>query len=879
MKSKITKYLMLGLMMLFSLTTIYAQGLTRSIHQSDVSIKSETNRNTNLENYSIQTRGTVYFEEGFESNSFSTNGWVTTDSDGDGNNWFVSNSLTPHSGTHLVGSASWSNTALTPDNWLATKGIDLSGASGTIILEYWARAQDQTWPSEFYGVYASTSGNLSTDFTGDKGKELFSEKMKVGTDVDNNLYVKRTINISEYIGDTVFLAFRHYNCSDWYVLDIDDISVYESTVVDVGITEVVSPSNVESCSLNEEETVTVTLFNFGGVALSDFPVSYTFNGNTVVDTFREELLPATSMDFTFEEKIKFTELGYFKINFEVNAEGDGQAANNKIVYNVSNTDAKISVVVSTDSGGGQSWEIVNSSGTVIANHGAYQWNLTDTTKVCVINNDCYTFKWYGGEENTVKIFYNDELINEKVAKGDYVVYSLGANCKPVDIVYLSQSLADYGIVGSTDIGGTFLNIGSENITSFDVMYTIDGIQSEVVTIDNVNIPTGEYYDFVHSTPYDFANVGKYAISVTVSNFNGTFTPAVDKFDHTYYVLSSKPTTRILGEEATGTWCGWCVRGHVFMDYMDNKYPDSWVGVAVHNGDPMVVSAYDTGIGNFISGYPSGLVNRYEFSSGYDIDPLKFEDAYTQLNNQLVPANVDIAKAVYNDTTKVLSFTIETTFAGEIDKDFNVLGVITEDKVKGTDNGYDQANYYSGGTTVMGGYENLANPVPAADMVYQNVARAMIGSWTGVTNVIENPTEDNGKYSYTFSYTVPVGENINNMNLIGVLLDKKTGNVINVIKKSFTKVVGTNNIMPDLVEFKIYPNPSSDVLNLDINLIEKEMISVYITDMSGRVVKSIYNNFETNSLYQSINIGSFNSGVYLLNVQSKNGTSVQKFIKQ
>ncbi|MGE5355084.1 MAG: choice-of-anchor J domain-containing protein [Deltaproteobacteria bacterium] len=881
MKRIFTKFLYTSFLCFVVVSSFHAQELSRT-NSHDYFKKFEVRHTSDSgQSSDISPRGTVYFEEGFESNSFTTNGWVITDADGDGQKWFISNTLTSHSGTYTAGSASWNNNkALTPNNWMASKAIDLTSASGTILLEYWVRAQDQVWPSEFYGVFASKTGNKPADFTGADGKELFKEKVEKGTDTGNKLYVKRTLDLSSYIGGKVYIAFRHYNCTDQFVLDIDDISVFESTTVDVGIVGVVAPNNKSNCALQNQENVTVTLFNYGGVKQTGFLVYYKHNGVTVVDTFKEDLLPASSKNFTFKQKAAFTELGYYTLDFEVKVSGDTKPDNNKFSYKVANTDANIKIEVSTDGSGGQAWEIVSSDGTVIASHGAYQWNIKDTTTICVKSQECYTFNWYGGNKNTVKVYYNDQLKTNKEATGNFTVYSIGGNCKPVNVLYQYQSLPEYGIIGNNNLGGRFLNIGVNNIISLDAQYTVNGTPSTVYNINNLNIAPGETYDFVHNAPYNFDKVGKYQVTVKITNFNGTFTPDNNVQAQTYYVLSFKPFTRVLGEEATGTWCGWCVRGHYFMDKMDETYPNTWVGVAVHNGDPMVVTAYDTGMGDFIAGYPSGLVNRFKIGDAYDIDPKDFELAHNVFKDFVVPANIAIGGASYDAATKKLQFSIEANFAGNIDKSYNVLGIITEDEVKGTDAGYDQVNYYAGGANgPMGGYESLPNPVPASQMVYENVARALLGGFNGVSNVIPNPTADNGKYTYSFSYTVPQKENIDHMNLIGVILDKTSGEVVNVVKKSYKKAVSVETTLPDLVDFTIYPNPGFDVLNIDFNLDQKEKVTVFITDITGRIVKKVVDDVLVQNYSKTINISDLNKGIYLVNVQSKNGVSVQKLIKE
>lgn len=59
--------------------------------------------------------------------------------------------------------------------------------------------------------------------------------------------------------------------------------------------------------------------------------------------------------------------------------------------------------------------------------------------------------------------------------------------------------------------------------------------------------------------------------------------------------SSKGFPRVhLIEEGTGTWCGWCPRGIVMMEYIAEKYPDFFARAAIHKSygtsrDPMQVS--------------------------------------------------------------------------------------------------------------------------------------------------------------------------------------------------------------------------------------------------------------------------------------------------
>jgi thiol-disulfide isomerase/thioredoxin len=62
------------------------------------------------------------------------------------------------------------------------------------------------------------------------------------------------------------------------------------------------------------------------------------------------------------------------------------------------------------------------------------------------------------------------------------------------------------------------------------------------------------------------------------------------------------------EEYTGTWCGWCPRGIVGLQLVNETYGDRVQTIAVHYDDPMETSVYYSLLpGSF----PNATVNRGE----------------------------------------------------------------------------------------------------------------------------------------------------------------------------------------------------------------------------------------------------------------------------
>ena len=155
-------------------------------------------------------------QEGFETGSLPA-GWTTVDSDGDGNNWYVTSGVV-HAGDGCVTSASWvNNTVLTPDNWLITPAVELFGVD---TLSFWVAGQDPNYAAEHFSVYLSTTGTAISDFT----TTLLYDQVSTPT------MTQYTVDLSPYSGQTVYIAFRHHNVTDMFRLNLDDVEIYTYSV-------------------------------------------------------------------------------------------------------------------------------------------------------------------------------------------------------------------------------------------------------------------------------------------------------------------------------------------------------------------------------------------------------------------------------------------------------------------------------------------------------------------------------------------------------------------------------------------------------------------------------------------------------------------------
>ncbi len=157
-------------------------------------------------------------------------GWTVIDSDGDNNNWEITLTDKCH-GSQCIASASYINNvgALTPDNWLITPAINLTGNA---ILSFYVVGQDASYAAEHYSVYVANAPTVAA-FT--------ATTPVLNNQVATSTLTQQTVNLSSYTGQTVYIAFRHHNVTDMFRLNIDDIEVF---AMPTGPTMIANPTSI-----------------------------------------------------------------------------------------------------------------------------------------------------------------------------------------------------------------------------------------------------------------------------------------------------------------------------------------------------------------------------------------------------------------------------------------------------------------------------------------------------------------------------------------------------------------------------------------------------------------------------------------------------------
>ncbi|GEM_PF-3003035 len=160
---------------------------------------------------------------GLNDNTFPPAGWQNIDNDEGEMAWILFdvpydpelNPYPAYSGDQAIASYSWFNgNTYTPDNWFITPAVEL-GANAT--LSWAVAAQRANYSQEHYKVFLSVDGNDVDDFT-----ILLHEETLPEQDIT---WKPHEIDLSEYQGQTVHVAFVHTETTDLFAIKLDAIKL------------------------------------------------------------------------------------------------------------------------------------------------------------------------------------------------------------------------------------------------------------------------------------------------------------------------------------------------------------------------------------------------------------------------------------------------------------------------------------------------------------------------------------------------------------------------------------------------------------------------------------------------------------------------------
>lgn len=409
--------------------------------------------------------------------------------------------------------------------------------------------------------------------------------------------------------------------------------------------------------------------------------------------------------------------------------------------------------------------------------------------------------------NAIEVYSNNSNSWKSIA-GSFCIQALVEGSKIPQNEMLIGNLASQ-TAGYEDTEATFTgivrNVGANEVSSYSIAVTLDGSTYQTLDIQK-SIGVNESDTFHVSIPA--TEVGTHALTLTIQSVNGV-ADAYEPNNTASATLTVRDKTfqrRVLCEEVTGTWCGWCPRGLVGLELMKQQHPETFIAVSIHWNDKLEIDEDEDynymSIYNRFDGAPNCIVDRKITGDPfYDISKL-----YNSEINTDATAALDLTASWNEDST---SISVNTSFfsAADIDAaDWNMAFTLTEDSVTG----YAQANYYAGGGSgEFYGWESKDSYT--TDFAFNDLARGIFSNSNGDA-CHRGALKAMEKQSYTYTFSIPpTVENKKQLHVVGILLDTVTGFVINA-----AQAVPTNDnpsgILSTSADFDSYAGCQYEVFN-------------------------------------------------------------------
>ena len=372
------------------------------------------------------------------------------------------------------------------------------------------------------------------------------------------------------------------------------------------------------------------------------------------------------------------------------------------------------------------------------------------------------------------------------------------------------------------------NNSAKPITQLTYSISVDGVNGAEKSLDlSSPIEPMETASIPYTTAFE--DDGVHTVELNISKVNGNTN--INKHSSAEYsiIALEKSADRVsVVEEQTGTWCGWCPRGHVALDLLNKQLGDKVVTLAGHyaNGeaqvDPMnilgdnITSQAEAfadygGVAMILSsllgggGLPGAMFDRVVAADPYvGANTTKgkngtYEYGATDLVNLLKegnPSEADFSMTASwaDDKNTDIKVDLTTTFNYNRFGSFpyGVAFVLSENGMTGQGATWKQLNYYSKLAGVNGA-SDFNNPDMAAwfkagsyvSTTYDNV---VVQAWNplGDAAIVDKSKTDIDKgevihFSTTLKVNSDLIQNYNNLTLSALLVNLNSLAVVNAAK--------------------------------------------------------------------------------------------------
>lgn len=448
----------------------------------------------------------------------------------------------------------------------------------------------------------------------------------------------------------------------------------------------------------------------------------------------------------------------------------------------------------------------------------------------------------------------------------------------------------YGLNSPMVVKGRFLNLGSQNITSYKLNYRVEGdtaVYSDSIASALIEA-NGESADFSSGLPYTFTSTGHKMIEIWASELNavGDSNTINDTLFTSVYVMDSVVVRKPLLEQFTSSTCNPCKSGNTNLQGILSTQTGKFTVINYpyyfpERGDPYFTSEGFARGESYYASYQINTLPRLLVDGKWNDDANNYTNAL--FNEALEPHSPIVinAQQVLRGDSVIVGVTIKPT-GNLLPGNYRIRMALLEKqnvqnaktngekeffwvmkKMLPDANGYAFTNTLKGQTTqftdtfVLPGTYRL----PAAARF--NTTQLPSGiNYTGINTGIEHSVE-------------------HNWNLICVVFvqNDSTKEVIQSAWSAPNYQTALNENKPDFSPvLQVFPNPANETTTLRYTVVDKTPARISLHDMSGREIKLLMNKTLSQGSFElNVETYSLQSGIYFIKLESASDAAIVKML--
>ena len=356
------------------------------------------------------------------------------------------------------------------------------------------------------------------------------------------------------------------------------------------------------------------------------------------------------------------------------------------------------------------------------------------------------------------------------------------------------------------------------------------------------------------------------------------------------ITHAQAPRKVVLEDYTGGWCGFCPRGTTIMNNLIANNPNV-IGVANHYNDALA-NAYTNAIDNGlnVTSYPNGTIDRFKFPAQAKVGMgTSYWTSYTSQRLAVTsPCNVIITSS-FNSVTRVVDVNVKVDFvagaAAPAGGDLRMSCVLIEDGLTGVP----QQNYMGAGCSSPDPNSQwYSYPCVIQNFVHDHTARINLASdYWGDSTVIPANVLPGESFNKNFSYTIPNNWNASKMKVFAFVTRHMPGDpfqrdILNANETSgLNSAVGINEVSADLISgHSAFPNPAVDWATVQFQLNKTDDVSVRIYNALGQEVAVLIDRDLSPGLHSFIwdtqtEGAPAHNGLYIYEIRSSAGSMTGK----